>query len=210
MTIEETIVWAKQEGYLSVCEIGRALRWKAGTVHDILRNNKVIEALPRRTTKPPAVIGIDALILKKLMGKGLSFERWAKGWGYNLDEAINILSKPFDETIFDSFYLHYALNRDLPVEYERVYGKALTTAFKMPNNMDRHYTYMQKWSADKNQYVARIVELEDDPDAPTGLGFTAPKALETLLEAFKLYKQIKQLHEASKLRAVIADKEPDF
>jgi hypothetical protein len=34
MTLEETIVWAKEEGGLSVCEISRALRWKAGTVHD--------------------------------------------------------------------------------------------------------------------------------------------------------------------------------
>jgi len=210
MKLEETIIWAKEEGGLSVCEISRALRWKAGTVHDFLRDHGVIEKLPRRTTKPPPVVGIDALILKKLFERGLSFERWAKGWGYDLDEAVGLLSSQFDDTNTDSICLHYALNRDLPVEYERVYDKAVTTAFKMPNDIDRHDSFIQEWVPEKNQYVARVVGLEGDTDAPVAMGFTAGKALENLLADFKMYKQVKHLHIASKLREAIAKKELRF
>jgi hypothetical protein len=55
-----------------------------------------------------------------------------------------------------------------------------------------------------------VVGLEGDTDAPVAMGFTAGKALENLLADFKMYKQVKHLHIASKLREAIAKKELRF
>lgn len=195
MNILEAIIWAKNEG-LSVMEIARAISWKAGTVHDLLRDNGVIGQIENKK-RPFQLPRIDNMIICALKDQKLSFERWAKGWGWDLEEAITQLSQPVNYQCQLSVAIHGALNRDLPHEYFKTY-QGEVASFKSPaypRKID-HHSYTIEWDSSLQKYKCRVVGRESDPDAPVGTDCKPDQALVDLQHALKQERQVKSLRNA--------------
>lgn len=201
MNLSEAIIWAKTEG-LSVVEIGKAISWKAGTIHDLLRDNGVISHVERRN-RQLQLPQIDDMIISALKTQKLSFERWVKGWGWDLEEAITQLSRPVNCQCQLSVAIHCALNRDLPYEYFKTYEKEVAS-FKSPaypRKID-HHSYTIEWDPNLQKYKCKVVGRENELDAPVGTDCKPDLALANLQQALKQERQVKTLQKAV---AMLAD-----
>lgn len=195
MNLSEAIIWAKTEG-LSVIEIARAISWKAGTIHDLLRDSGVISHIEKRS-RPLQLPQIDTMIISALKDQKLSFERWTKGWGWDLDEAIAQLSQPVNNQCQISVAIHGALNRDLPLEYLKSY-QVEVASFKSPSYplTIAHHSYAIEWDPCLQKYKCRVVGRESDQDAPIGTDCKPDQALADLQNALKQERQVKSLQNA--------------
>lgn len=192
MNLSEAIIWAKIEG-LSVMEIARAISWKAGTIHHLLRDNGVIGHIEKRN-RPLQLPQIDTMIISALKDQKLSFERWAKGWGWDFEEAIAKLSQPVNYQCQPSVAIHLAMNRDLPHEYLKVYQREVTSFKSLAYSLriDRH-SYSMEWDTILKKYSCKVIGRESDPDAPIGTDRRADIALTNLLNALKQERQVKSI-----------------
>lgn len=195
MDIIEKIVEAKDSG-LTVMEIAKVLTWKYATVHEILMKSGSISPI-RRDGKPPEA-AIDARILKAMKAQGITFERWAKGFGFDLQEADMILGQPMDLDDDESVVLHRGLCADFFSEYRLVYGCIAILPLKLPRGKVTNYTYRIEWVREKYKYFCVITELDEqlDDKAPFGSGLTPELALASAQDSLKVWKQIGRLEKA--------------
>lgn len=198
MNLTEAIIWGKIEG-LSVIEIARAISWRAGTVHDLLKSYgiighaeneyKILELFVQPT--------ISNDIIQALTKHKLTIEKWAKGWGFDLKDAIKQLSCSVDMQNPISTAIHRALNRDLPDEYFEIYHKKVTSfkSVAYARKFDR-YSYIVDWDPDSNKYKSRIVGRGTDSDAPIGIDYQPERAVEALHKVLKRERQVESLQNA--------------
>ena len=204
MKIEEAIVDARRNG-LSVAETARILKWKPGTVHDLLRNLGEIDPIKRRD-KPADVTSVHSGIIRGLRNQELSLERWAHGRGFRLEEAIEHLSVPCKKDIEDSKLLHFGLCSDFPNLYRGAFGSYICEWVKAPMESDEHPDLVIAWNHDKRLFVGRFPSIDIDGEGPAGAGFDRAEALAEAEKALRVQRQIRRLEAAVVARRDLDDK----
>jgi hypothetical protein len=194
MNLTEAIYWGKIRG-LSEIEIARAISWKAGTVYELLNRYGVVDHVEKRNMT--SLPHISNVIIQTLEKHGLSFEKWANGWEFDLNESIEQLGWTVNTQNPISMAVHRALNRDMPDEYLKIYREEVTS-FKSPaytRKIDRH-TYSTEWDPDINKYKCKVVGWESGSDAPIGIDYKPERAMDALLKALKQERQVQSIQKA--------------
>lgn len=194
--VQQIVKWmliARKEG-VGVVEISRALNWKTATVYDLLRENGVIDPIPPRRYYSTDNDGIHSRFLDAMKRVGLSPERWARSWGYELSELIEYTAEGANLKDPDIKSLHKALSRDFGREYLALYKRVPAEPISFPENPCK--TFVATRDGEGRTFVAHVAELEDYEDAPTAKGSSPSQAVANLEKKIVLFLQQYRLNVA--------------
>lgn len=185
-------------GGMSVIEIARVLVYAPGRVHDVLRSARAIEPVTRQY-KPPPLIFTNYVLYDALKKRNYSVERWAQGWGFEIEDVLPVLADPTSGvTTGHSSEVIKAIGRDLPKAYESVF-KEQPQYLKLRRQVEPAYEYKIVWDDVERHFIATIVSDVTLPASFAtirGVAPARPRAVEILEHHEKICRQVSKLRDA--------------